>query len=236
MTNLRTYLTIYMSMALKITSVKQPRTHIILLGQAKELPNLGRSLRPQSFRVNSIRQARKLIIALLYNTKSQNGQIHSHNASPNTLSPPLTSSSRSVARMAIAEQQSDTRGVHNALLHRKTLFVVASGDAENIAFEFGANGVTRDFLAHTAVHEDAQFALIVDFDELLGTVCWVGDVELHLDGGKRGVKMMEELWLLRFEVCFVICFSLVRVEAGKRAIRPETVSAGLANFIQKRGT
>lgn len=67
--------------------------------------------------------------------------------------------------MAGAEQQSNSSRVHYALLHRETLLVVASSNAENVAFELFTDGVTGDFLAHAAVHEDAEFALIIDFDE-----------------------------------------------------------------------
>ncbi len=73
--------------------------------------------------------------------------------------------------------------MHNALLHGKTLLVVATGDLEDAAFEFVAEGVGGDFGAHALVHEGAQFALIFNFDELLRAVGWVGDVELHGDGG-----------------------------------------------------
>lgn len=78
--------------------------------------------------------------------------------------------------------------MHDSLLHGEALLIVATGDLEYIAFEFGADAVARDFLAHAAVHEDAEFALVFDLNELLGTIGWVGDVELHPDGG-RLVKM-----------------------------------------------
>lgn len=91
--------------------------------------------------------------------------------------------------MSGAEQQSDAGGMHDALLHGEPLLVVASGDAEDVAFEFGADGVAGDFLAHAAVHEDAEAALIFNFDELLSAVGRVGDVELHLGGDEGDVKI-----------------------------------------------
>ncbi len=71
--------------------------------------------------------------------------------------------------------------MHDPLLHRKPLLVVAAGDAENITFEFWADRISGNFLAHAAVHEDAELALIINFDKLLGAIGGVGDVELHLD-------------------------------------------------------
>ena len=73
--------------------------------------------------------------------------------------------------------------MHDALLHRETLLVVAAGDLEDVAFEFGTDAVASDFLAHAFVHEGAEFAFVFDLDEFLGAIGWVGDVELHLDGG-----------------------------------------------------
>ena len=94
--------------------------------------------------------------------------------------------------MARAQQQAHARGVHDALFHRESLLVVAAGDLEDVAFEFGTDAVAFHFGAHAFVHEAAQFALVFDFDELLGAVGWVGDVELHLDGlGGGFVKMVE---------------------------------------------
>ena len=82
--------------------------------------------------------------------------------------------------------------MHDPLLHGKTLFIVATGDFEDVAFEFRAHAVARDFMSHAAVHEDAEFAFVFDLDELLGTIGGVGDVELHLDGG-----VITSRWMVR---------------------------------------
>ena len=85
--------------------------------------------------------------------------------------------------MAVCEEQTHTRRVHDTLLHREALLVVSAGDSEDVALELVANAVAGHFLAHAAVHEDAELALIFDLNQLLGAVVGVGDVELHLDGG-----------------------------------------------------
>ena len=91
--------------------------------------------------------------------------------------------------------------MHNALLHWEPLLVVAARDLEDVACELGPNAVTGDFLAHAAVHEDAEFALIFDFDELLCAVGGVGDVELHLGGGDDTPRWtVVERWLLMLSV------------------------------------
>ena len=137
-----------------------------------------------------IRQPRQLLLPLLNNREGQHRQIHRHNAPSHALPPPLARATGSVAAMPQAEEQPDTRRVHDALLHGETLLVVAARDLEDVALEFGADAVAGDFGAHALFHEDAQFALVVDFDEFLGAIGRVGYVELHLDGGGVGVKMV----------------------------------------------
>lgn len=169
-------------------------THIIILAQAKELANLSRPLGPQSLRQHLIRESRHLILPLLHHTQRQHRQIHRRNAPPHTLPLSLPGPPGPVAAVSRTQQQADSSRMHNALLHGETLLVVAAGDLEDVAFEFGADAVAFDFLAHALVHEAAEFAVVFDIDELLGAVGWVGDVELHLDGGGWGVKMMEVCW------------------------------------------
>ena len=157
-------------------------THIIILAQAKELANLRRPLRPQPLRQHLIRQARDLLLPLLHDTQRQHRQIHRNNATPDTLPLPLPGPSGSITAVSRAQQEADARRVHDALLHREALLVVAAGDFEDVAFELGGDAVAGDLLAHALVHEAAEFAVVFDLDELLGAVGGVGDVELHLDG------------------------------------------------------
>ena len=149
-------------------------THIIFTRQIEELANLGRPLRPQPLRLHTIRQSRDLPFTLLNHTERQHGQIGRNDTTPDTLPPPLTGPSGPVTAMARRQQQPHAGGVHNPLLHGETLFVVTAGDLEDVAGELGAERVGGDFLAHAAVHEDAQFAVVLDLDEFLGAVGRVG--------------------------------------------------------------
>ena len=69
-----------------------------------------------------------------------------------------------------ARRSSDTSRVHDTLLHREALLVVSTGDSEDVSLELVADGVSGDLVAHTAVHEDAELALIFNLDQLLGAV------------------------------------------------------------------
>ena len=78
--------------------------------------------------------------------------------------------------MTFTQQQPHACRMHDPLLHGEPLLIVATGDFEDIAFEFGTHAVAADFLAHAAVHEDAEFALVFDVEQLLRAVGGVGYV------------------------------------------------------------
>lgn len=155
-------------------------THIIILGQSEHPPDLSGPLGSQPLGVNGIRHTGQFLLALLDDAQGQNTEVHADNATPDTLPLALSRPPRPVAAVPVGEQQPNTCWVHNSLLHGKTLLVVAAGDAEDVSLELVADAVAGDFLAHAAVHEDAEAALIFDFDELLRAVRRHGDVELHL--------------------------------------------------------
>jgi hypothetical protein len=159
------------------------RTHIIFLAEAEEAADLGGTLGTEALGCDSVGKAGNVLVALLDDAESENRKVHADDATTNRLPPALTSAAGAVAGVAFGEEEADTGGVHDTLLHRETLLVVASGDPEDVALELITDAVTRDFLSHAAVHEDAELALIFDLDQLLGAIAGVGDVELHLDCG-----------------------------------------------------
>jgi len=156
-------------------------TNIILLAESKKSSDLCGTLRSQALGVNDVRQPRDGAFAWLNDAESQHGKILRDDASSDRLPLALAAAAWSVAAMSLAEQQSDTGGVHDTLLHGKALLVVSSGDLEHESLELITDGVSGDFLAHATVHEDAELAIIFNVDEFLGTGSGVRDVELHLD-------------------------------------------------------
>lgn len=160
----------------------QRGTHIVFLAETEEPADLGRALGTKALRVDSVRKTRDILLALLDNGKGDNRQVHSDNAAADTLSLALSGAAGAVAAVALTQEQAHTSGVHDTLLHRETLLVVATGDLEDVALELVANRVARNLLAHAVVHEDAHLALIFDIDQLLRPVGRVADVQLHLDG------------------------------------------------------
>ena len=123
-------------------------TYIVFLGEAEELSDLGGALGTQALGVNDIGQAGDLLLALLDNGQSKDGQIHADDAAADGLSLALASSSGSVAGVAVGEEESDTGRVHDTLLHGETLLVVAASDLDDVALPLVTQAVGGDLSAH----------------------------------------------------------------------------------------
>lgn len=85
---------------------------IILLGQTKEPSNLGGTFGTEALRVDDISETRDISLALLDDGQSQDGEILSDNAATHGFALALASSSRSVARVAVGEEQFDSGRKH----------------------------------------------------------------------------------------------------------------------------
>jgi len=154
MTNLRTYISWY----IRLDSKQNRRsdgdaTHIVFLAETKESLNLGSTLGTEALRVDGVGDAGERRVTLLDDAEGEDGQVHADDATANRLPLALTSAARTVAAVAVAEKQTHTSRVHNTLLHRKTLLVVASSDLEDVSLELIAETVAGDLLAHTPINE-----------------------------------------------------------------------------------
>lgn len=176
------------------------KTYIIILGEAKELADLGSTLWSETLWVDSVGDTWDVGLSLLDDGESEDGEIHGDNASADGLALALTGAAWAVARVSLGEEEADTGWVHNTLLHWETLLVVSSGDLEDVALELITNGVTWDLSTHALLHEDAELALVLNLDHLLAAIgrliirqysnsaslsisewaqAYVGDVKLH---------------------------------------------------------
>lgn len=174
------------------------KTYIVILGEAEETADLGSALGAETLGVNDVGEAGDVSLALLDDGKSKNREIHAGDATTDGLSLALTSAAGAVAGVAVSEEETDTVGSHNTLLHGETLLVVATSDAEDVALPLIAKGVAGDlsthlkrvvsirgcivgfagWLTYALLHEGVELALLIDFDELLAAVGRVGNVQL----------------------------------------------------------
>ena len=129
-------------------------THIVFLAETEEPADLGGTLGAEALGVDDVGEAGNLALALFDNSEGENSEVHANDAATDGLSLALTGAAGSVAGVAVGEQESDTGRVHDTLLHRETLLVVAASDAEDVALPLVAEGVAGDFLRDPLVVED----------------------------------------------------------------------------------
>lgn len=72
-------------------------------------------------------------LTFFHDDQVQNTQVGINNATTNRFAFPLSSSSGSIAGVALAEQKADTSMCQDTLLHGEALFVIATADPDNIA-------------------------------------------------------------------------------------------------------
>ena len=128
---------------------------VILLGEVEELADLGRPLGTETLGEDVVGQAGDLVLALLDDHEGEDSDVRADDAAADGLALALAGAAGAVARVAVREEEADTVGEEDALLHGEALLVVAASDAEDVALEFVAEGVARDFLGHFLVVEDA---------------------------------------------------------------------------------
>lgn len=191
-------------------------TYVVILGEAEELADLGGALGAEALGVHDVGEAGDVGVALLDDAEGEDGEVLADDAAADGLALALAGAAGAVAGVAVGEEEADTEGLHDALLHGETLLVVAAGDAEDVALELVADGVTGDLGAHLCgfvsafvvfvarpvrgvgwfggtyalLHEDGELALILNVDELLGPVGRVGDVQLQADNISTRVSLI----------------------------------------------
>jgi hypothetical protein len=127
---------------------------VVVLAQVEESPDLRCPLRTKTLGENVISQAWDITLALFDNDKRKNGNIGTDNAATDRFALALARTTGTVTRVTVGEEKANTVRQENALLHRKALLVVATGNAENITLPLVTNRVGRDLLRDLLVIED----------------------------------------------------------------------------------
>jgi len=137
---------------------------IILLPQVEKASNLRRPLRAQSLREDIIRQSGDVALALLDDNEGEDGDVGPDDAATDGLALALAGAAGPEVGVAVGEEELDAVGEEDTLFHGEALFVVTAGDAEDVAFPFGADGVCGDLLRYFLVVEDAVALFVIDVD------------------------------------------------------------------------
>ena len=128
--------------------------HIILLGQVEEFADLGSPLGTKTFGDDGVGQSGDLVLALLDDDHGEDSNIGADDAATNGLALALTGAADTVARVAVGEEETNTVGYKDTLLHGETLLIVSASDAENVALPLIAQRVSRNLLRDLLVVED----------------------------------------------------------------------------------
>lgn len=96
-----------------------------------------------------------LLLTLLHDDAVQGLNVRADDAATDGLPTALTRAAHAVARVALTKQEADTVGQQNTLLHRETLLVVTTANAEDVALPLVTKSVDLNVLGHALVVEAA---------------------------------------------------------------------------------
>jgi hypothetical protein len=125
----------------------------LLFSTYKELADLGGTLGTETLGNSGISQTSNILLTLLDNNEGEDREVGTNDTTTDRLSLALTGTARTVARVALGEQETNTVRQKDTLLHGETLLVVTTRDAEDVTLELITKGVTRYFLGHALVKE-----------------------------------------------------------------------------------
>jgi len=149
---------------------------IVIFVEVEQLADFARSLGSQAARNRRVGQSWNISVALLHDDEVENGQIRVDDTSSDAPAMTLSRAPGSVAGVHGAEEKADATVGQHSLHHRESLLVIAAADAENVALPLVPERVAGDFLRHLLVEEDAEFAVILDLDQLLASRRRIGNV------------------------------------------------------------
>lgn len=151
---------------------------VVLLVQVKELPDLVGSLRPESSGDRRVSETRDLSLSLLDDDQSKDREVGVDDASSDRLALPFSVPSGSIAWLPSLQKEPHSSVSQDPLHHREPLFIVSSGDPDDIPLPFISNGVHGDLCPDPFVVKDPHFLLVVDVEQLLTSCGRKGHVEL----------------------------------------------------------
>jgi len=153
---------------------------VVFLFKVEQLSDFVGSLGSKSSVDDRVGEAGNVGSTLSDNNGRDDAHIVGDNATSDTLSLPLTLSAWSVTAHALLQQKSNSTMLKDTLLHTETLFVLTTGDSQDVALELFAKAVGGYFVRDSLLEHVADFVLIVDFDGFLLASGRVGDVYFHL--------------------------------------------------------
>lgn len=94
---------------------------VVLLGEVEEASDLCRTLGSEALGEDLVGEAWDVVVALLDDLEREDGDVAGDDAAPDRLAYALALSSWAEARVALAQQETDSVGLEDTLLHRETI-------------------------------------------------------------------------------------------------------------------
>ena len=126
----------------------------------KESSDLGSTLGTETLGDSGVGQTGDILFTLLDDNKRQHREIRTNDTTTDGLSLAFTSAARTITRVALGHQKTNTVGQEDTLLHGETLLVVTTSDAENVTLEFITKSIAGYFLGHTLIVETTAIEFI----------------------------------------------------------------------------
>jgi len=138
--------------------------HIVFLGEAEQLADLGGTLRSQTASGGLVGEAGDVSVTLLDDGELHDGEVMVGDGTANGLALAGARAALTEGLHALLEEQADAVGGEDTLHHGETLLVIATGDAEDVTLEGRAQKRAVHFGAHALTHEglDDTVGLLID--------------------------------------------------------------------------
>jgi len=163
------------------------RSNIVFLFEVKQLSDFVSSFWSQSSVNNGVGQAGDVVVTLSDDTGGDDGQIVVDDATSDGFSLSLTISFAGVAGGTFFHEKSNSVSDENTLFHGETLFILTSGDPQNVSFEFIAQLIGGYFVGDSLVVEVLDLVFIIDFEGFLLACARVSDIDFHNGISRLGV-------------------------------------------------
>jgi hypothetical protein len=128
-------------------------SNIIRFLQVEQFADLGSSLGAQAAGLGSVGKSGNLAFTLGDNNQVQDSQISTNDAAADGLALAHTRSALAEARMSSAKEEADASVAEDTLLHGKPLFIVSSGDAENVSLVLITQDISINLVRHAFIIE-----------------------------------------------------------------------------------
>jgi len=154
---------------------------VLLAVKGESLNDVTAALGTETIGAINVGDTVNLLLTLLDNTEEDSSQIRADNAATDGFTLAVTVTTGLETRTAGFEENAGTVVEQDALLHLETLFVVTTGDSENVTLVgIIVHHFAGDLLSDTSVVEGTDELFIINFNFLLSASGGVRNVELHL--------------------------------------------------------